>query len=134
MLLDASAFWRLASPELPAERRAEITDLVGRGLVHSSTPLVLETHAGRLLPGADPLDLPLLWVTERAEQRAVTLQRQLREAHQHLGVPPLDYLIVAIAEAHGVTLLHYDADFGRIAAHTDLRTPLEELAPLGTLP
>jgi hypothetical protein len=33
-----------------------------------------------------------------------------------------------------VTLLHYDADFGRIAAHTDLRTPLEELAPLGTLP
>ena len=61
------------------------------------------------------------------------MQLQLRAAHQHLGVPPLDYLIAAVAEDHGATLLHYDADFERLATHTDLATEVEPLAPLGSL-
>ena len=133
-LLDASAFWRLGSPRLPAERRDEVADRVTRGLVAGSTPLLFEARAGRQLPPADPAELPLLWTSERAERRAVDLQAQMRRAHQHLGVPPLDYLIAAIAEDHGTTLLHYDADFELLAAHTDLAIAVEALAPLGSLP
>lgn len=57
----------------------------------------------------------------------------MRAAHQHLGVPPLDYLIAAIAEEHEAVLFHYDADFERLAQITDLASPRVALAPLGTL-
>lgn len=133
-LLDASAFWRLGSAHLDAERRQEITDRIARGTVAASTPLLLETRAGRDLPAVDPGELPLLWIGDRAERRAAELQLQLRAAHQQLGVPPMDYLIAAIAEDHGATILHYDADFDRLAAYTDLAAPVEPLAPLGSLP
>lgn len=133
-LLDASAFWRLSSPQLDEARRLEVAGWVARGVVASSTPLLLETRAGRLLPPVEPDELPLLWITERAERRAVDLQDQLRAAHHHLGVPPLDYLTAAVAEDHGASILHYDADFERLASHTDLSVAVEALAPLGTLP
>jgi len=133
-LLDASAFWRLGSAHLDERRREEIAERIGRGLVAASTPLLLETRAGRYVPTADAGELPLLWITEPAERRAGELQLQLRASHQHLGVPPLDYLIAAIAEDHGAVLLHYDGDFERLAAHSDLAAPLEALAPLGSLP
>jgi predicted nucleic acid-binding protein len=133
-LLDASAFWRLGSPQLSAQRRQELAERIARGVVAASTLLLLETRAGRELPAADPEELPLLWITERAERRAADLQRQLRAAHQHLGVPPMDYLIAAVAEDHGAAILHYDADFERLAAHTDLAVAAEPLAPLGSLP
>jgi predicted nucleic acid-binding protein len=133
LLLDASAFWRLGSPQLDPARRREVAGLTARGLVAASTPLLLETRAGRDLPPVDPGELPCLRITERAERRATELQRQLRAAHQHLGVPPLDYLIAAIAEDHGASILHYDADFERLAASTDLAAPADALAPLGSL-
>ncbi len=76
----------------------------------------------------DPGELPLLWISERAEHRAVELQHQLRSAHQHLDVPPLDYLPAAIAEDHGATILHYVADSDRLAAHSDLSAAVEVLA------
>jgi len=133
-LLDASAYWRLGSPGLDSNRRAEVAGWIARGLVAASTPLLLETRAGRLEPPADPAALPLLWISDKAEGRAVELQRQMRAAHQHLGVPPLDYLVAAIAESHSATILHYDADFDLIAANTDLATAAEPLAPLGSIP
>jgi len=133
LLLDASAFWRLGSPQLGEARRREVADWIARGIVAASTPLLLETRAGRMLPAADPTELPLLWITERAERRAVDLQAQLRSAHQHLGVPPLDYLSAAIAEDHDAAILHYDADFDRLAAFTNMTVAVVALAPLGSL-
>ncbi len=132
-LLDASAFWRLGSPRLESARHDEVAGRIARGLVATSTLLLLETRAGRDLPSVDPEELPFLWISERAERRATDLQRQLRAAHQHLGVPPLDYLIAAVAEDHAAAILHYDADFERLAAHTDLASHVEALAPLGSL-
>lgn len=134
MLLDASAFWRLGSPRLSVQRRHEVSDWITRGLVAASTPLLLETRAGRDLPGVDPEELPWLWISERAERRATELQLQMRAAHQQLGVPPLDYLVAAIAEDHSRSILHYDGDFDRLASSTDLAAPVQALAPLGSLP
>ena len=134
MLLDASAFRRLSSPHLHAPRRRQIGGWIARGIVNGSTPLLLETRAGRDHPFVDPAELPLLGITDRAERRAAELQHQLRAAHQHLGVPPLDYLIAAVAEDHGASILHYDAGFERLAASTDLAVAAEALAPLGSLP
>lgn len=133
-LLDASAFWRLGSAELDSARRDQVAGWVARGLVASSTPLLLETRAGRRAPLVDPQELPLLWVGEQAERRAAELQLQMRSAHQHLGVPPLDYLIAAIAEEHSASILHYDSDFERLVTHTDLAIAGELLAPLGSIP
>ena len=134
VLLDASAFWRLRSPQLDPDRRRQVAEWIARGIVAASTSLLLETRAGRDLPPVDPGELPWLWITDRAERRATDLQHQLRAAHQHLGVPPLDYLIAAVAEDHGASILHYDADFKRLAANTDLAARVETLAPLGSLP
>jgi predicted nucleic acid-binding protein len=134
VLLDASAFWRLRSPRLGADRRRQVAEWIARGIVASSTLLLLETRAGRHLPPVDPGELPSLWITERAERRATDLQQQLRAAHQHLGVPLLDYLIAAVAEDHAASILHYDADFERLAENTDLAARVEALAPLGSLP
>lgn len=133
-MLDASAFWRLSSRHLDLERRRSIADRIAKGVVAASTPLLLETRAGRTLPTADPGELPLLWISDRAERRAAELQVQLRAVHRHLGVPPMDYLIAAIAEDHSAAILHYDADFERLAEHTDLAATVELLAPLGSLP
>jgi predicted nucleic acid-binding protein len=133
VLLDASAFWRLRSPQLAPDRRREVADWIARGIVAASTPLLLETRAGRDLPPVDPSELPWLWISDRAERRAAELQLQLRAAHQHLGVPPLDYLIAAVAEDHGASILHYDADFERLATNTDLAATADALAPLGSL-
>jgi predicted nucleic acid-binding protein len=134
VLLDASAFWRLRSPQLDPNRRREVAEWIARGIVAASTPLLLESRAGRDLPPVDPGELPWLWISERAERRAAELQLQLRAAHQHLGVPPLDYLIAAIAEDHAASILHYDADFERLASNTDLAATVNVLAPLGSLP
>jgi len=112
---------------------AALDHRIDRGLIVASTLLLLETRSGRRLPPVEAGELRLLWITERAERRAAELQLQLRAAHQHLGIPPIDYLTVAIAEDHGVSLLHYDADFERISAHSDLAVDLEPLAPLGEL-
>lgn len=103
-------------------------------MVAASTPLILETHSGRDLPPVDPRELPWLWISERAEQRAIDLQRQVRAAGQHLGIPPMDYLIAAIAEDHRAAILHYDSDFATLAVHTDLAVAVEALAPFGSLP
>lgn len=134
VLLDASAFWRLGSPRLDPDRRRQVAEWIARGVVAASTPLLLETRAGRDLPPVDPGELSWLWITERAERRATDLQGQLRAAGRHLGVPPLDYLIAAVAEDHGASLLHYDADFERLATTTDLAAKVDALAPLGSLP
>ena len=50
--------------------------------------------------------------------------------HRAAGIP--DLLIAAVAERHGLTVLHYDKDFDVIAAVT--RQPVEWIVPPGTVP
>lgn len=48
-------------------------------------------------------------------------------------LPHQDYLVAAIAAAHGHGVLHYDADYDRIAVHSQLAFESVWIAPRGTL-
>lgn len=62
--------------------------------------------------------LPQAQVTNRVVQRALEVQRQLAEKSQHRSVDVPDLLIAACAEISGLTVLHYDSDYDRIAKFT----------------
>lgn len=53
--------------------------------------------------------------------RAREIQLLLAPAGDHRRVPPADLLLAAAAEAAGVPLVHYDRDYERVAAVTDLQ-------------
>jgi predicted nucleic acid-binding protein len=54
-------------------------------------------------------------------KRARDTQLQLASSGDHRRVPPADLLLAAAAEEAEVPLVHYDRDYERIAAVTDLR-------------
>jgi predicted nucleic acid-binding protein len=90
---------------------------------------------------ADPKGYETLWralhaqrwidVTAEAINRALEVHRELavRSQHRHFRLP--DLIIAAAAELNGATVLHYDADFDRIADITGQST--EWVAPKGSL-
>jgi len=63
--------------------------------------------------------LPRVSTTEDVCQRALDVQSELAARSEHRGVKVPELLIAAAAEAAGLTVLHYDADYDRIAAVTD---------------
>ncbi len=138
-LLDNSAWSRLDLPSLPASRRSEIADRFGTGRLHTSLPFLLEAGVS----ARDPADwarlardfeaLPEAAIDAVVERRAREAQHDLVRGGLHRAIPPVDILLAALAERHRLTLLHYDRDFERLAAHTGLDFGLEWLAPVGSL-
>jgi hypothetical protein len=57
-------------------------------------------------------------VHDRAYARAWEVQGELTDHGQHRGAGPVDLVVAATAELHGLTLLHHDHDFGVIARVT----------------
>jgi hypothetical protein len=57
-------------------------------------------------------------MSEEVVDRALEVQARLAKRSQHRGVPLPDLLIAACAESAGLTVLHYDADYERIAEVT----------------
>ncbi|MFD6261833.1 PIN domain nuclease [Micromonospora chalcea] len=70
-------------------------------------------------------------VTAEAMDRAMAVHRLLAAESQHRDFRLPDLIIAATAELHGATVLHYDADYDRIAALT--HQPTEWVAPKGSL-
>jgi predicted nucleic acid-binding protein len=62
--------------------------------------------------------LPRVPVTEVVLDRALEVQGQLAKRSQHRAVPLPDLIVAAAAESAGLTVLHYDADYERIAEIT----------------
>lgn len=62
--------------------------------------------------------LPRVPVTDSAVDRALQVQSLLAEHSQHRSGGLPDLLVAACAEAAGLTILHYDADYDRIAKLT----------------
>ncbi|MGH8988576.1 MAG: PIN domain nuclease [Acidimicrobiales bacterium] len=65
-------------------------------------------------------------------ERAIEVQTALARKGQHRGVTIPDLLIAAAAESVGLTVLHYDGDFDRLAEVTGQR--VEWVVPQGTVP
>ena len=68
----------------------------------------------------------------RIRTRALDVQRRLAQVgglhHRSVKIP--DLVIAAAAEAFGATVLHYDADYDRIARITG--QPVEWIVPRGS--
>ena len=68
-------------------------------------------------------------ITEKVLERAIDIQAELaRSGHHRVPIP--DLIIAAVAEAAGLTLLHYDHDYDTIAEVT--RQPAEWVVQRGT--
>jgi predicted nucleic acid-binding protein len=63
--------------------------------------------------------------------RAVSVHKELGKRSQHRNFRLPDLIIAATAELNGATILHYDADYDRIAAITD--QPSEWVVPRGSI-
>ena len=138
LLLDNSAWARLGDASLPADRADEIASSLEAGRIGACLPFLLE--AGYSARSADDHDelieellaLPQVQIEEETERRAIDAQRQLARAGHH-RLPPVDLILAAIADRHGIGLLHYDADFDVLGAKTNLRFESVWLAPRGKL-
>ncbi|MEX2250820.1 MAG: PIN domain-containing protein [Acidimicrobiia bacterium] len=75
--------------------------------------------------------LPAVPMGQAVMDRALRVSGLLAQAGHHRGAKPVDLLIAATAEAAGLAVLHYDADYDRIAGVTN--QPTEWIAPAGTL-
>ena len=76
--------------------------------------------------------LPRAPCTDAVLERALEVQGRLAEAGQHRGVGPGRLVVAAAAEAAGLTVLHYDDAFVRIAAVTG--QPVEWVVEPGSVP
>jgi predicted nucleic acid-binding protein len=138
LLLDNSAWARLAHATLSQQRIDEIAAALEEGRVATCLPFLLEAgYSARSSSDHDELmaellALPLLSIDEQIERRAVDTQRQLARAGHH-RLPPVDLIVAAIADRHGLGVLHYDADYDILVDKTDLSFDSVWLAPRGSL-
>ena len=131
-LVDTSVLTRLGEPaireavEPRANRgelaRAEISDLEIGFSARS------DAEWDRLTEALQIFDL--VETTADHVRRAKQVQRMLASKHQRGRKVP-DLLVAAAAEARGLTVLHYDADFDRIADITG--QPCEWVTPAGSV-
>lgn len=73
----------------------------------------------------------VLPISESIAQRARDVQLRMAVRGHHRAAGVVDLLTAAVAEHHGATVLHYDADFEHIAATTG--QPHAWVAPRGSL-
>ena len=91
----------------------------------ASLPFVLEAgYSARDTRSHDALmdellALPWAAIDEQVERRALEAQEQLARAGHH-RLPPVDVLLAALADHHGLGILHYDHHYDTIAATTSL--------------
>ena len=75
--------------------------------------------------------LPCAPIDGSVMDRALQVAGGLARVGQHRGAKPVDLVVAAAAEAAGLSILHYDSDYDRIASVTN--QPAEWIAPAGTL-
>jgi predicted nucleic acid-binding protein len=113
-VIDTSAAARMTHPEVAAR----LAPLIEAGLVATTAQLDAEA----LYSARDSADYEQLWSDRRLAyeylptndehwQTALGAQRQLASTGRHRALGMTDLLIATLADAHDVTLIHYDADF-----------------------
>ena len=133
-LIDTSAAARMTIPAVAAR----LAPLIEAGVV--ATCATLDAEA--LFSARSRAAYELLWADRRSAyeylptddehwQRAFAAQRALAQAGQHRAVGIADLLTATLAAEHGLTLVHYDADFDTAA--TVLTLDHRWVAPRGSL-
>jgi predicted nucleic acid-binding protein len=131
-LADKSVWARLTKPAV----RAAVVPRVDRGLVGTCPIIDLEIlYSARTGSEHDHFRaqraaFEYFPMTDEIAQRAVEVQGLLAQRAQHRSVSIPDLLIAATAERYGLTVLHYDGDYDRIAALTGQAS--EWVVPPGT--
>ncbi|HEY2537497.1 MAG TPA: PIN domain-containing protein [Solirubrobacteraceae bacterium] len=136
LLVDNSAFQRGGHPAV----RTEWDTALGEGSLHRSPILELEVlYSARNAREHSELKEELeafrsVGLSSPISDAALEAQAELaRYAPGFHRLPPQDYLVAAIAAAHGLGVLHYDSDLDRIAEHSALAFDSVWIAPAGTL-
>ena len=116
-VVDASVFARLSKPAVAAA----FVPLAAEGKVGLCAPEAFELGFSAR-NHADYHDLTerlrsfaSVPVTEAEHQRALQVQDELSARGQHRALSLADALVAATAEVRGLEVLHYDADFERVA-------------------
>ena len=87
--------------------------IVDLELLYSARDAKTYRQLARALEG-----MPRVPLTESTVERSLEVQGLLAKTSQNRAVSLPDLLIAACAEAHGLTVLHYDADYDLIAKIT----------------
>jgi hypothetical protein len=138
LLLDNSAWARLDQAAVERGRADEIAGWLEEGRIATCLPFLLEaSYSTRSACDHDELltelmALPNVRIDEHVEGRAIEAQRQLARAGHH-RLPPVDLIIAALADRHGLGVLHYDSDYEIVLEKTDLRFDSVWLAPRGSI-
>lgn len=138
LLLDNSAWARLGDASLPDRRAEEIAVVLEEGRVATCLPFLLEagysarSAADHNALAEELLALPFIPMDEGIERCAIDAQRQLVRVGHH-RLPPVDLILAAIADWHGLAVLHYDGDFDLLRSKTDLDFESVWLVSRGTL-
>lgn len=104
---------REALDPLLAKGEVAVCGIVELELLYSATsPANYRAYADSLE------EMPRAEVSEPVVRRALEVQGMFAERSQHRGVSLPDLLVAACAELAGLTVLHYDKDFERIAKLT----------------
>lgn len=136
LVVDNSAFQRGGHPAV----RADWLRAIDEGDLYRSSILEFEvlysarnarehTELREELEAFRPLELS-------GDVAGAALQAQAELARHAPGfhrISHQDYLVAAVAAAHGLGVLHYDSDFDRIAEHSSLAFESVWIAPAGTL-
>ncbi len=131
---DKSALARMKHPTVAAR----ITPLLVGGDVATCSVVELEilfsakTHADLVATRARRRALPQLAIIQADFDRAIAVLEGLARSghHRAAGIP--DLLIAAIAERHGLAVLHYDKDFDLISKVSGQSA--EWVVPAGSVP
>ncbi len=121
-LVDTSALKRLGNHTV----RAAIEQLATAGVL--ARPTICDLEIGYSARNADEWDeligaldaFAAIQTTSAHVRRALEVQRLLAQQSQRGRKIP-DLLVAAAAEEHGLTVLHYDADFDQIVSVTAQR-------------
>jgi predicted nucleic acid-binding protein len=131
-LADTSVFARLTKPAVVAA----FAPRAAAGRIGMCAPVSFElgfsarNHDDYLAINSRLLSYPSVPTTAGDHQRALEVQLVLAAKGQHCALSLVDALVAAIAEARGLIVLHYDADFVTVAATTG--QPHEWIVERGT--
>lgn len=133
-LIDTSALARMTHPP--------IRDVIAGLIVDhaAATCVTVDLEAGysgrdeadvRAIAGRRRSGFVSLPINETIAERAREVQIGMAARGHHRAAGIVDLLTAAVAEYHGAVVLHYDADFGRIATTTG--QPHVWVAPRGSV-